>query len=231
MNAQTDTHPTYLVLASQSPRRRELLALLGLPFEATAPAVAETPRVGELPDELVLRLSRAKAQAASGPSQGKRDEENAAVIVACDTVVSLNGIVLGKPRDGTEAATTLRRLRGRSHTVYSGVTLLQPVTGETVTALAVTRVTIRRYSEQELARYVASGDSMDKAGAYAIQNAAFHPVAALEGCFANVMGLPLCHLALGLQALGIEPPADVPAACQSHTRRRCTTHATILRKP
>ncbi len=218
-----------LVLASQSPRRRELLALLALPFEVSAPDVTESPCADESPAELVLRLSQAKARAASSghpPKSGR-----ATVIIACDTVVSLNGDILGKPRSKAEATATLRQLRGRSHSVYSGVALLEMETDRAVTTLAETRVRMRRYSERELDRYVASGDPMDKAGSYAIQHTAFHPVAALEGCFANVMGLPLCHLAHSLRDLGIEPPADVPTACQAHTQRRCPVYPTILRMP
>jgi septum formation protein len=211
---------TRLLLASQSPRRRELLTLLELPFEATVAHVIEVPRSNEPPDELVVRLSQAKARAVFTCSD--------VVVIACDTVVALDGEILGKPRDASEATAMLRRLRGRSHAVYSAVTLLEPSTGRTLTDVAETQVTMRAYTEVEIAAYVASGDPLDKAGAYAIQHAGFHPVAEIEGCYANVVGFPLCHLTRCLRAWGIAPSADVPAACQSHTERRCRIHPSIL---
>ncbi len=212
-----------LLLASQSPRRRELLALLGLPFEVTVADVAEDPLADESPAAAAVRLSQAKARAAS--SRGMHPD---ALIIGCDTIVALDGALLGKPRDAAEALSVLRRLRGRSHTVFSAVTLLEPVAGRTSSDLAETWLAMRAYTDAEVAAYVASGDPLDKAGAYAIQHPGFHPVAELHGCYANVMGLPLCHLTRSLRAWNIEPPHDVPAACQAHTGRRCPVYATIL---
>ncbi|MEE9615977.1 MAG: Maf family protein [Anaerolineae bacterium] len=209
-----------LLLASQSPRRRQLLALLGLPFEVAVANVAEVPRTDESPAELVVRLGQAKAHAVVTHSD--------TVVIACDTVVALDGEILGKPRDATEATSMLHRLRGHSHTVYSGVALLEPATGRALTDVAGTQVTMRAYTDAEIAAYVASGDPLDKAGAYAVQHPGFHPVAALQGCYANVVGLPLCHLTRCLHAWGVEPPCDVSAACQSHTGHRCTVYATTL---
>jgi len=210
----------YLLLASQSPRRRELLTLLGLPFAVTVTNVVEDPLTGEPPAATVVRLSRAKAHAAPVRPD--------VVIIACDTVVALDGELLGKPRDATEATAMLRRLRARPHTVYSAITLLETATGRALTEVAETQVTMRAYTDAAMTAYVASGDPLDKAGAYAIQHAGFHPVAELQGCYANVMGLPLCHLTHCLRAQGIEPPHDVPAACQAHTGHHCTVYATIL---
>jgi MAF protein len=207
-----------LLLASQSPRRRELLALLGLPFDVAAADVAETPQPGESPAALVARLSRDKARAV----------HSGGIVVACDTVVALDGDVLGKPGDAAEATAMLRRLRGRPHTVYSAITLLETTTTEMLTDVAETLVVMRAYTEAELAAYVASGDPLDKAGAYAIQHAGFHPVAQVQGCYANVTGLPLCHLTRCLRAWGIEPPNDVPTVCQAHTGYACAVYAAIL---
>jgi septum formation protein len=206
-----------LVLASQSPRRRELLALLGLPFEAIAPAVVEAPEADESPPALTVRLSLAKAQATRADT----------LIVACDTVVALDGEPLGKPQDAAEATDMLRRLRGRPHAVYSGIALLDSATSRTLTDLAETRVMMRAYADAEIAEYVVSGDPLDKAGAYAIQHAGFHPVAELQGCYTNVMGFPLCHFGRCLRTWGIELPCDVPTACQAHTARQCTAHHKI----
>jgi septum formation protein len=249
----------HLLLASRSPRRRELVGLLGLPFEITVTNVAEDPLATEPPAATVVRLSQAKARAAPatpsrprpgrlrptaspcsepgpgirscpspptavGPSAAGRVD----VILACDTVVALEEEILGKPRDASEAIDMLRRLRGRPHTVYSGVTLLEPATGRTSTDVAETRLVMRTYTDAEMVAYVASGDPLDKAGAYAIQHPGFHPVARYQGCYANVVGLPLCHLTRCLRVFRIEPPHDVPAACQAHTGRPCPVYATIL---
>jgi septum formation protein len=214
---------TQLLLASQSPRRRELLTLLELPFEATVTRVAEVPRPNEPPDELVVRLSQAKARAVVARSN--------VIVIACDTIVVLDGEILGKPRDAAEATAMLRRLRGRSHAVYSAITLLEAATGRTLTDVAETQVTMRAYTDAEIAAYVASGDPLDKAGAYAIQHLGFHPVAELQGCYANVVGFPLCHLTRCLRAWGIVPSTDVPVVCRSHTGRCCGIHQRILRSP
>jgi len=211
----------HLLLASQSLRRRELLALLGLPFEVAVANVAEVPRTNEPPAALVIRLSRAKAHAVITYPD--------IIVIACDTVVALDGEILGKPRDATEAAAMLYRLRGRPHTVYSAVTLLQPATGRALTDVSETWVTMRAYTDAEITTYVASGDPLDKAGAYAVQHPGFHPVAELQGCYTNVVGLPLCHLVRCLRAWGVELPRDVPAVCQAHTGHHCTVHTTILK--
>jgi septum formation protein len=246
-----------LLLASQSPRRRELLTLLGIPFEVATPNVVEIPQSGEPPAALVARLSRAKAEAAAdgrhpcserdrSPSNDARRSTPAktvwavipGIIVACDTVVALDDEVLGKPTEGADgsqsvhgfrsATSMLHRLRGRSHFVYSAVTLLETTTGRTMADVAETRVAMRTYTDAEIAAYVASGDPLDKAGAYAIQHAGFHPVAELRGCYANVMGLPLCHLTRCLRAWGVAPSGDVPAACQAYTGHCCPVYEMIL---
>jgi septum formation protein len=250
----------HLLLASRSPRRRELVGLLGLPFEMTVADVAEDPLANEPPAVTAARLSQAKARAApatpsrprpvrlrsaasscSEPGPGIRSCPNPptaarlsaaggriVVILACDTVVALDGEVLGKPCDASEAIDMLRRLRGRSHTVYSAVTLLELATGRTSTDVAETRLVMRTYTDAEIATYVASGDPLDKAGAYAIQHPGFHPIARYQGCYANVVGLPLCHITRCLRAFRIEPLHDVPAACQAHTGQLCPVYATVL---
>ncbi len=194
----------------------------------TVADVAEDPLANEPPAVTVARLSQAKARAAcSEPGPGIRSCPNP-VIIACDTVVALDREVLGKPCDASEAIDMLHRLRGRSHAVYSAVTLLEFATGRTSTDVAETRLVMRTYTDAEMATYVASGDPLDKAGAYAIQHPGFHPVARYQGCYANVVGLPLCHLTRCLRAFRIEPLHDVPAACQAHTGQLCPVYATVL---
>jgi len=215
-----------LILASQSPRRRELLQLLELPFEVTPADLKEAPEPDETPTELALRLSRAKAGSVL-------DSDRDVLVIACDTIVVLEdgrnqGRVLGKPRDGEEAKLMLRKLRDRSHRVYSAVTIMDRL-GNTATELAETRLTMRPYTMAELDAYVASGDPLDKAGAYAIQHEGFHPVQEIEGCYASVMGLPLCHLTRCLAAHGTSVPVSVADACQAHTGHRCEIYPEIIR--
>jgi len=208
-----------LLLASASPRRRQLLALLGLPFRIVNAAVDENTSGGEPPDAAAARLALAKARAVS-------HLHPAALVLGCDTVVALEGDILGKPADAQQAAAMLARLRDRAHEVYTAIALLQDE--QEAVHVAATTVRMRAYSETELAAYVASGDPLDKAGAYAIQHPTFRPVDRWTGCYANVMGLPLCHLAAALRAWSVNPPADIPAACQAHTGKRCAAFPAIL---
>jgi len=202
-----------IVLASSSPRRRELFALLGLPFQVVDPQVDETPLEGEKPKSTALRLAFAKAQEASM-------SHPEAIIVAADTLVISGEKILGKPGNGDEAVAILKALRGKKHRVISGVIVLDAATGEKREEVADTRVWMRDYSQKEIARYIGRGEPFDKAGGYAIQDKEFRPVARVKGCYANVMGLPLCHLYRGLRKMGlsIEPPIE---ACQVFTGEEC----------
>ena len=213
--------PEKLVLASASPRRRELFSLLEVPFMASAADVDEEIEEGESPQEMVCRLSLAKARAvAISYPEG--------LIVAADTIVALDGVVLGKPADEAGAVAMLRRLREREHTVLSGVTVYHPASGRAITELAESAVWMRAYADEEVARYAASGDPLDKAGAYAIQHQNFSPVERIGGCYANVMGLPLCHLARALAQFGVTLTVDVPQACQGFTGHHCLVAGEIL---
>jgi septum formation protein len=214
-------HP--LILASQSPRRRELLSLLGLPFSQFAAHIDEQRQPGEPPVDYALRLSRGKARAAAE----KHDQQD--VVLAADTIVVSGDDVLEKPATPNEAWAMLTRLRGRLHRVYTAVALFSGKSGEMVTEIAQSPVPMRDYSDEEIADYIASGDPFDKAGGYGIQNAEFHPAEGFSHCFANVMGLPLCHLTRTLRRVGVEPPVDVPAACQSHLAYSCPVFEQILR--
>lgn len=213
--------PPILILASGSPRRRDLLALLGLPFTVQPSAVEESNHARETAAEMVTRLSQAKARALL-------PETHSGLIVAADTTVCLDGEVLGKPTDPDDAVKMLRRLRGRAHTVFSSVTLLDAQTAWTRTELAESQVWMRDFGDEEIAAYVASGDPLDKAGSYAIQYADFRPVARIAGCYANVMGLPLCHLYCMLREAGLAPAETPVAACDRFNRRRCEVAAAIL---
>jgi len=203
-----------LVLASGSPRRREFLELLGIPFAVHVADIDEENGQNDLPRALVARLSREKAAAVSTLFPN-------AVVIGADTVVALDSEILGKPADAGEAGTMLRLLRDRPHQVYSGVTVC-PVNGRNpLTAVVSSTVWMRPYAVDEIAAYVASGDPFDKAGAYGIQNRQFHPVARLRGCYASVMGLPLCKLCALLLQTGVALAVDPQEACSAFTGMQC----------
>lgn len=199
-----------------SPRRRQLLRALNLPFTAHTADIDETPVPGELPVDLVCRLSREKAQAVAGYYPQ-------AVIIAADTIVVFNGQILGKPADPAQAKAMLTEMSGRSHTVYSALTLLQAQTERLYTTLSATTVTMRPYTPAEIDAYIATGDPMDKAGAYAIQHPQFAPVATLDGCYAGVMGFPLGLLAEGLAQFGVKVE-NVGPICAAQTGARCCVY-------
>jgi MAF protein len=184
------------VLLSASPRRRRLLPLLGAPVEIAAAAVDERPLPGEPPCETARRLAEAKAGAVAVLSADD-------VVVGADTIVVLDGRQLGKPADDAEARQVLATLRGRSHEVLTGVALRSAT--RTYVGCVSTQVAMRPYLDAEIERYVSSGRPLDKAGGYAIQDQEFSPVARIEGCFLNVVGLPLCEVVRGLQILELAP--------------------------
>ena len=172
-----------LILASQSPRRRELLAKLNIPFQVEVADVDEHPLPEESPRQLVARLSRLKAEASAGPGK---------VVIAADTVVVQDEKILGKPADEQEAKAMLMALSGRTHQVMTGVTVLKD--GKAATHTEITQVTFRTLTEGEISRYIAGGEPMDKAGAYGIQGGAGVFVEAICGDYYNVVGLPRCRL-------------------------------------
>lgn len=214
-----------LILASASPRRHALLALTGWQFAVHPTQADETPYPDEEAKTFVRRMSETKA-ALCAAQIGPRP----ALILACDTTVALAGDILNKPADAAEAAVMLQRLRGRTHHVHTAITVLEADTSQRHTEVVTSRVPMRAYTEAEMAAYVATGDPLDKAGAYAIQNNTLQPVerAAFGDCFANVMGLPLCHVVRALRRWGWQPRADVPQACQAFIPYDCPVFPTIL---
>ncbi len=185
-----------LILASNSPRRRELLGQMGIKnFKMISPDVDESVEPGLSPAEIVERLSRRKAAAAAGKAGPD------CLIIAADTVVALDGAVLGKPRNKEGAFAMLAALSGREHHVYTGVTVLQ---GErTVTEHEETAVTFRALEEEEIWGYIATGEPMDKAGAYGIQGLGALLVSGIRGDYCNVVGLPVFRLGRMLGRFGI----------------------------
>jgi MAF protein len=217
-----------IVLASNSLRRRELLKLGGWKFRTRPADVDESQQPGEAPGAYVLRLAESKARACA---KSARAEE---IILAADTAVIHGGAILGKPKEAAEAVEMLKDLRGRTHQVYTGLAVLRQSDGSMVTDLCITDVPMRAYRDDEIEAYVATGDPFDKAGAYAIQSAGFHPVKDMRGCYASVMGLPLCHLTRSLLKLDlatgsyIAPGSEIAAACQTSLGYACPISSAVL---
>lgn len=212
-----------LILASNSLRRKELLSLGGQPFEVKAAELNEDPSPGEDPRDYVRRLASEKAHAVAGGLGGRE-----ALVLAADTTVVHAGRIVGKPANASEARAILQSLRGKPHTVFTAISITRSSDGAELTDLAETSVPMRDYSDAEIDAYVATGNPLDKAGAYAIQHASFHPVASMDGCLANVVGLPLCHLKRTMLKLDLNFEADLPSACQAHFAYDCPVTGDIL---
>jgi septum formation protein len=183
-----------IILASQSPRRRELLTLIGIPHEVRPADVDETPLPDELPVPHAERLARAKAHALA-------EREPGAVVIAADTIVVIDGDILGKPRDDDDARAMLARLSGRMHTVYTAIAVARGA--QTESAVEAVEVTFRHLSATEIADYVATREPMDKAGAYGIQGYGATIVERVDGDYFSVMGLGLRRLVELLARVGL----------------------------
>jgi septum formation protein len=192
-------HPALpVILASSSPRRRELLSRAGVGFEVVAPDVPEQHLPGEPPESFARRVAIAKAEAVARRVGG----EPRRVVIGADTIVVLDDEVLGKPRDAREARSHLRRLAGRRHRVLTAIAVIDSATLELRAALVESGVEMREASDDEIASYVASGEPLDKAGAYAAQGEGRRFVAKIEGSETNVIGLPLEESLALLRELG-----------------------------
>jgi septum formation protein len=185
-----------LILASASPRRAEILRDAGYHFSILSSAIDETPFAGESPNDLVLRLAEAKAELAAARAVGP------AILIAADTEVVLNGHIFGKPRSSDDARHMLSKLSGRTHAVLTGVCLIRLPDAERISFVETTLVQFAPLSDEEITRYLATGEPHDKAGAYAIQGYAARYIPRIEGCYFNVVGLPLARLQQALTELG-----------------------------
>jgi len=185
-----------IILASISPRRRELLAQIGLAFTVAPADVDERLRPGEAPKDYAKRLAREKARAAAGQADN-------AIVIAADTIVVVGGTVLGKPTDAEDARRMLTELSGREHEVVTALAVMDASTGRTSVRTSVTRVWFRALTAREIDAYVATREPLDKAGAYGIQERGALLVERIEGCYSNVVGLPLSLLGEMLRDFGI----------------------------
>jgi MAF protein len=211
-----------LTLASTSPRRRDLIALGGWMFHVRPVDIDETPHPGEPPIDYVLRMAATKARAAGAILNP------GGIAVAADTTVADGEDILGKPSDERMVAEMLWRLRGRTHRVHTAIAVIRKDEPEPLTDVCTTEVPMREYSDEEMFAYIHTGDPFDKAGGYAIQHNGFRPVERMDGCYANVIGLPLCHLVRTLAKLNVPAAADVPANCQAALDYACPVYPRIL---
>ena len=223
LESQAVSEKNSLVLASNSPRRQQLLALGGWNFSVLVADVDESQHPSEAPGDYVLRLAEMKAR----KSAEKVDDSK--IIIAADTAVVDAGDILGKPMDGQDAVHMLKRLRGHTHQVCTGLALLRVSDGFLLTDLSVTYVPMRAYSDQEIEAYIRTGDPLDKAGAYGIQHPGFQPVENLHGCFASVMGLPLCRLTYLLEQFDITPQSSAGIRCKAELQYDCPISSAVLR--
>ena len=186
----------HLILASRSPRRADLLTLVGARFDLAPADVDETPLPDERAEAHVLRLAEAKARAAAARRDDWSDPhgDKETLILGADTIVTLDREILGKPADGAEAARMLRSLSGRVHEVWTGLFLYDPAHARGVGEAVRSIVKFARLSPEDIESYVATGEPLDKAGAYAVQGYGAVFVEAIEGSYSNVVGLPLGHL-------------------------------------
>lgn len=170
----------------------------------------------------VRRLAEAKARALLPQAQPQE------LVIGSDTSVILENDILGKPLNEADARLMLQRLRGCTHQVYTAIAVIRVSDGNLLEDVCITDVPMRAYSDEEIDRYIATGDPMDKAGAYGIQNPHFQPVASMAGCYASVMGLPLCHLAVLLSQFDLPPQAPLAENCQAALRYQCPIFHSIL---
>lgn len=228
-------------MASASPRRRQFISELGFAHTTAAADIDESPRPGEQAEPLAARLALGKAMAVANSLPAA---QGPALVIGADTVVALDGQLLGKPADTDEATRMLVALRGRVHQVHSGLAVVYVDTKTELLCEATTdaspdsvknsvfpepsqvivntsHVTMRPYSDAEIAAYIATGDPLDKAGAYAIQHRGFDPVAQLDGCPSGVMGLPVADLLMLLTRFGVAVDCPVASLCQRLTGLAC----------
>lgn len=201
-----------LILASTSPRRREILSLLGVPFETIDPSFEEIITESRPIDQEVLDFAAAKALSVAATQRG-------AVVIGSDTMIAIDGEKLGKPKDSSDAKRMLRDLGGKSHRIYTAVAIVDGAGGSGLRALEEVSVKMRAYSEKEIEDYLACGESLDKAGAYSIQGKGSRLIETIEGDYLAAVGLPLKPIAGYLKSRRIDTPVEVDALYKERTYR------------
>ena len=191
-----------IILASTSPRRRELLALLGITFEVLAPTCEEIPNPHLSPLDQVQQFAQDKAQSVS-------KDHHDALVLGSDTVIEIDGKLLGKPKDIEEAESMLEQLRGRVHQVHTGVALVQELTNLSAYFVETAKVWIKKFDKEQLAHYVDTKESLGKAGAYSIQGEGQKLIEKIEGDYPTIVGLPLWRVAKELEQQGVMLPNPI----------------------
>jgi MAF protein len=214
-------HKTQIILASSSPRRKEMMVWMGIPFEIIPADIDERLHEDEEPITHVKRLALQKAKKIASA------KKNDAVILAADTIVLHAGHILGKPQDKQHAREMLLALRGRVHQVATAICLITHE-DEIFQDLCISSVHMRTYNDDEIQAYVDSGDPLDKAGGYAIQNKSFDPVTQFSGCFASVMGFPLCYIERNLRKIDGYNCLPVAEICQQNLHYACPIFSKVL---
>ena len=209
-------------LASASPRRRQILGWTGIHFDILSTDIDESEFEGENPKDYVNRLAVEKARRAAeiGSSDG--------FVIAADTTVILKGKILGKPGNREEAVRMLTLLRNKQHEVITALVVLKLSDKSLISDRCISSIQMRDYSDQEIQSYVNTGDPLDKAGAYAIQHPQFDPVINFQGCFASVMGMPLCHLERNLRQLEGYQWREMQIICQKFLDYTCPIHRRVM---
>lgn len=213
-----------LILASASPRRSALLKLLNFPFEIQIANVDEDVIRDTDPVINVRRRAQLKAYELQSSAPMR------AIVLAADTTVAIDGMMLNKPADPAEAKDMLQRLRGRQHQVHTAIAVLNIQSGKMVTDVDSAKVYMRPYSDLEIEAYIATGDPMDKAGAYAIQHSVFNPVAKLEGCYLTVMGLSVCRLMVLLAHFSIMASVNKYEIQRAHQDHDCALFSSLQKQ-
>lgn len=213
-----------LKLASGSPRRRDLLEVSGWNVILCPVGIDESFLSNEESESFAKRLAFEKADKAVATNDRKM------LVLGADTIVMHGDRILGKPKDISDAVEMLEELKGKVHQVITAIALVNQGDNRSVVDCCETDVPMRTYDEDEIRAYIASESPLDKAGAYGIQDAFFRPVdiESMSGCYANVMGLPLCHLARAMRSLGVDSPANIPERCMAYTKYNCRIYTEIL---
>jgi len=194
-----------LILASASPRRAEILCNAGIAFEVRSALIDESPRGGEPPSAYVQRLALEKARAVAGEAPGQLPAGSETIFIGADTTVVIDGEMFGKPGSDEDARRMLQRFSGRVHEVHTGLALNKKPGAWEKVAEEITRVTFAKLTEHEIESYIASGEPFGKAGGYAVQGIAGRYITRIEGCYFNVVGLPLARLYSQLREAGWTP--------------------------
>ncbi len=215
-----DMNEQKLILASGSPRRNELLRLFGVPFSKRPADIDERKLDTENPRQYVERMAFEKGETL--------EVLNDELVLSADTIVDLEGLVLGKPMDEQDARRILKLMRGKTHYVHTALSLHNGEQRTIANEVCLTDVTMRDYSDEEIDAYLERGDYGDKAGAYAIQDSQFSPVEKIEGCYANVMGLPLCHVYRLFRQAGFSMDVEIWDLCQRYNDINCEVYPSIL---